>query len=173
MFYRKFLTSCFVSGADSLCGRLTEKINSNHNHKLVLAHMPLLMVCLEGLGKLAQKFPNIASTSIYCLRDFLITPSPILFKLHRQSNERGNKENLKVTGKSSLLFSCLPLKLVHIFVSTSFVVFFGLVALKNLDLIFCVFSLFVSSFSFQFQIISSWCIFSLADGSFLCISTEI
>nr|CAD7570756.1 unnamed protein product [Timema californicum] len=52
-------------GADSLCGRLTEKINSNHGHKLVLAHMPLLMVCLEGLGKLAQKFPNIASTSIY------------------------------------------------------------------------------------------------------------
>nr|CAD7260807.1 unnamed protein product [Timema shepardi] len=59
------------TGADSLCGRLTEKINSNHGHKLVLAHMPLLMVCLEGLGKLAQKFPNIASTSIYCLRDFL------------------------------------------------------------------------------------------------------
>jgi phosphatidylinositol 4-kinase len=58
--------------------------------------MPLLMVCLEGLGALAKKFPNIASTSIYCLRDFLITPSPILSKLHRQANEKGNKENLKV-----------------------------------------------------------------------------
>ncbi|KOB66893.1 putative Phosphatidylinositol 4-kinase alpha, partial [Operophtera brumata] len=62
------------TGADSLCGRLTEKINSNHNHKLILAHMPLLM----GLGKLATKFPPIANTSIYCLRDFLVTPSPIL-----------------------------------------------------------------------------------------------
>lgn len=61
--------------------------------------MPLLMVCLEGLGKLAQKFPNIASTSIYCLRDFLITPSPILFKLHRQTVDKNtNKENLKSTG---------------------------------------------------------------------------
>ncbi|KAJ8983343.1 hypothetical protein NQ317_003148 [Molorchus minor] len=59
--------------------------------------MPLLMVCLEGLGKLAQKFPNIASTSIYCLRDFLITPSPILSKLHRQANEKSNKDNLKIT----------------------------------------------------------------------------
>lgn len=48
--------------------------------------MPLLMVCLEGLGKLAAKFPNIASTCIYCLRDFLVTPSPILFKLHRQAS---------------------------------------------------------------------------------------
>ncbi|KAJ8972794.1 hypothetical protein NQ314_000030 [Rhamnusium bicolor] len=85
------------TGADSLCGRLTEKINSNHGYRLVLAHMPLLMVCLEGLGKLAQKFPNIASTSIYCLRDFLITPSPILSKLHRQANEKGNKENIKIT----------------------------------------------------------------------------
>ncbi|CAG2059865.1 unnamed protein product, partial [Timema podura] len=83
-------------GADSLCGRLTEKINSNHGHKLVLAHMPLLMVCLEGLGKLAQKFPNIASTSIYCLRDFLVTPSPILFKLHRQQTDK-ETHSLKIT----------------------------------------------------------------------------
>lgn len=60
--------------------------------------MPLLMVCLEGLGALAQKFPNIASTSIYCLRDFLITPSPILSKLHRQANDKGNKEKLKNIG---------------------------------------------------------------------------
>lgn len=84
------------TGADSLCTRLTEKINSNHGYRLVLAHMPLLMVCLEGLGKLAQKFPNIASNSIYCLRDFLITPSPILSKLHRQINEKG-KDNMKIT----------------------------------------------------------------------------
>lgn len=47
------------------------------------------MVCLEGLGKLAQKFPNIASTSIYYLRDFLVVPSPILLKLHRQQSEKG------------------------------------------------------------------------------------
>ncbi|KZC07783.1 Phosphatidylinositol 4-kinase alpha [Dufourea novaeangliae] len=78
-------------GADSLCGRLVEKINSNHGPKLVLAHMPLLMVCLEGLGKLAQKFPNIASTSIYYLRDFLVVPSPILLKLHRQQNGKGKE----------------------------------------------------------------------------------
>ncbi|CAB3245856.1 unnamed protein product [Arctia plantaginis] len=85
------------TGADSLCGRLTEKINSNHNHKLILAHMPLLMVCLEGLGKLATKFPSIANTSIYCLRDFLVTPSPILFKLHKLELEKSGKEHMKVT----------------------------------------------------------------------------
>ncbi|VVC98499.1 unnamed protein product, partial [Leptidea sinapis] len=78
-------------------GDETEKINSNHNHKLILAHMPLLMVCLEGLGKLATKFPTIANTSIYCLRDFLVTPSPILFKLHKLELERTGKEHMKVT----------------------------------------------------------------------------
>jgi len=62
--------------------------------------MPLLMVCLEGLGKLAQKFPNIASTSIYHLQDFLIAPSPILLKLHRQYSECSAKElQFKVLGK--------------------------------------------------------------------------
>lgn len=94
-------TDEIFSGADSLCSRLTEKINSNHGHRLVLAHMPLLMVCLEGLGKLAQKFPNISSTSISCLRDFLVTPSPILLKLHRQSNDvkKGTtKDNLLIAG---------------------------------------------------------------------------
>ncbi|XP_045467840.1 phosphatidylinositol 4-kinase alpha [Harmonia axyridis] len=92
------------TGADSLCGRLTEKINSNHGYRLVLAHMPLLMVCLEGLGKLAEKFPNIASTSIYCLRDFLITPSPILSKLHRQANEKSSKDNnIKITAQNGTL----------------------------------------------------------------------
>lgn len=103
-----------ISGADSLCGRLVEKINSNHGPKLVLAHMPLLMVCLEGLGKLAQKFPNIAhSTSIYCLRDFLIAPSPILLKLHRQQSECSVKEHqFKVLGK---LFSYLSVNCTIIF----------------------------------------------------------
>ncbi|CAH1104235.1 unnamed protein product [Psylliodes chrysocephalus] len=95
------------TGADSLCGRLTEKINSNHGYRLVIAHMPLLMVCLEGLGNLAQKFPNIASTSIYCLRDFLITPSPILSKLHRQANEKGVKE-LKITTQGNHLKAETP-----------------------------------------------------------------
>lgn len=85
-----------------------EKINSNHGPKLVLAHMPLLMVCLEGLGKLAQKFPNIASTSIYYLRDFLIAPSPILLKLYRQHSEYSMKEHqFKVLGKITYIINLI------------------------------------------------------------------
>ncbi|KAK3879548.1 hypothetical protein Pcinc_015884 [Petrolisthes cinctipes] len=75
------------SEAESLCNRLTEKANVPHGHRLVLAHMPLLLVCLEGLGKLANKFPSIAGTCINYLQDFLVSPSPILLKLHRQHSD--------------------------------------------------------------------------------------
>lgn len=33
--------------ADKLCGRLYQKLNSILGHKVVMDHMPLLMVCLE------------------------------------------------------------------------------------------------------------------------------
>ncbi|KAL1122935.1 hypothetical protein AAG570_003260 [Ranatra chinensis] len=94
------------TGADSLCGRLTEKINTGHNLKLVLAHMPLLMVCLEGLGKLAEKYPNIASTSIQCLKDFLVSPSPILFKLYRLHSEKTLTHDAQVCGQAGILCDC-------------------------------------------------------------------
>jgi len=75
--------------------------------------MPLLMVCLEGLGKLAQKFPNIASTSIYYLRDFLIAPSPILLKLYRQHSEYSMKEHqFKVLGKTALF--CFIINIINL-----------------------------------------------------------
>ena len=44
--------------------------------------MPLLLVGIEAFGKLAEKFPTIATTSVVpALNDFLLTPSPILLKL--------------------------------------------------------------------------------------------
>ena len=55
---------------------------------------------LQGLGKLAEKFPNIASTSVYCLRDFLVTPSRILLTLRQQCGyaDRDVMQRLKITG---------------------------------------------------------------------------
>ena len=75
----------------SLCNALTEKINSFPGHKLAISHYPLLVVCLNGLGELAQKFPNLAEDIIALLRDFLVNPSPILFKLGKQQLEMQNR----------------------------------------------------------------------------------
>ncbi|CAL1289574.1 unnamed protein product [Larinioides sclopetarius] len=90
-------------GADSLCVRLQEKIHSSHSAKIALAHMPLLMVCLEGLGQLAEKFPSIAHSCIDALRDFLVNPSPILLRLNRQSTDhhvRSANLSIMVTSES-------------------------------------------------------------------------
>lgn len=40
--------------ADKLCSRLYQKLNSILGHKIVMDHMPLLMVCLEVI-----KFINL------------------------------------------------------------------------------------------------------------------
>ncbi|XP_054723251.1 LOW QUALITY PROTEIN: phosphatidylinositol 4-kinase alpha-like, partial [Uloborus diversus] len=90
-------------GADALCSRLQEKIHSSHSAKIALAHMPLLMVCLEGLGQLAEKFPSISHSCIDALRDFLVNPSPILLRLNRQTMDhsvRSGNLSIMVTSEN-------------------------------------------------------------------------
>jgi len=53
----------------------------------------------QGLGKLSEKFPSIASTCIQCLRDFLVQPSPILSKLNKFHSEKQTPKGLTITGK--------------------------------------------------------------------------
>lgn len=72
--------------AESVLNRLADKIHSKDNNHLIMAHLPLLLVCLKALGQLAGKFTHLASNVIVCLRDFLVSPSPILLRLYHQSN---------------------------------------------------------------------------------------
>ncbi|XP_077996530.1 phosphatidylinositol 4-kinase alpha-like [Glandiceps talaboti] len=97
------------TGADGLISRLTEKLNSNMGTKQVLAHMPLMMCCLQGLGTVAEKFPILAQMCIHALEDFLVTPSPVLLKLHKQHNISSVGLGVKVTvgGKSATFISGL------------------------------------------------------------------
>jgi len=64
---------------------------------------------LQGLGKLAEKFPNIATNSIYSLRDFLVTPSRILLTLRQQCvyADRDAMQRLKITGIILFLQRCV------------------------------------------------------------------
>ena len=79
--------------ADSLCSTLTEKINAAYNSSVVSSHLPLLTVCLDGLGILGRKFSNLSDSCITSLTDFIINPSPILIKLYKQV-ELNNSANL-------------------------------------------------------------------------------
>ncbi|KAL8613206.1 hypothetical protein ACOMHN_043015 [Nucella lapillus] len=71
--------------AENLCLKLSEKISMNTERKMLLSHTPLILVALEALGKLAVKFPHLSSTMVASLRDFLVSPSPILSKLNKYS----------------------------------------------------------------------------------------
>lgn len=67
---------------------------------------------------MAQKFPNIAGTSISYLRDFLVDPSPILAKLHAQSLAQQKKEKemtpFKIVGKIYLRKKKLKIRNLHL-----------------------------------------------------------
>lgn len=47
----------------------------------------------QALGKLAVKFPNLANAMVASLRDFLVSPSPILSKLNKYSLSEGGTRN--------------------------------------------------------------------------------
>lgn len=80
--------------ADNLCGRISEKMNSSHGHRLVINHLPLFLASLNSLGYLCQKFPTISVSCISILRDFLISPSPILLKLFNQKQSEPSNNDL-------------------------------------------------------------------------------
>ena len=74
----------------------------NNTTKIIQAHMPLSLVCLDGLGSLAEKHPIMANSAITCLRDFLVNPSDILAHLHNSSVKLGaQKPHVFVTVTNS------------------------------------------------------------------------
>ena len=82
--------------------------------QVMLAHLPLTLVCLDGLGNLSEKHPVMAQQAVSCLRclplikisfsmvllhrDFLINPSDILTQLYSSGQKTAGLNHPEIKG---------------------------------------------------------------------------
>lgn len=88
--------------AEKLCIKCSEKFLLTLSLSETIIQAPLIASCIQVLARLALKFPKLAQTSVKHLADFLLDPSPILFKQYKYiADKLTTKNDLNQTGPKS------------------------------------------------------------------------
>lgn len=69
--------------AEKLCIKCSEKFLLTLTLSETIIQAPLIASCIQVLARLALKFPRLAHISVKHLADFLLDPSPILYKQYK------------------------------------------------------------------------------------------
>lgn len=76
------------SDAEKLCTKCSEKFSIHLGLSDTIIQAPLIASCIQVLGRLAMKYPNLSKISVRHLTDFLTEPSPILLKQYKHIIEK-------------------------------------------------------------------------------------
>ena len=123
--------------AEKLCNKCSEKFFLNLSLTETISQAPLIASCLQVLGRLALKYPNLSKISNRHLTDFLTVPSPILLKQYKHIIEKlntikttnngvnvgGNKSNATLQTSSSLRYSDRDMKNSYVYFFSNFKAF--------------------------------------------------
>nr|XP_039270122.1 phosphatidylinositol 4-kinase alpha-like [Styela clava] len=63
--------------------KMTDRLQTSESTRLFLAHVPLLLRCLEGLGDVVEASNQHFKQVIDTLREFFVNPAPVLIKLKK------------------------------------------------------------------------------------------
>lgn len=66
------------------------------------ANAGLLVVALDSAGKLTQRFAYLSKTTLDCLSEFLLSPSPTLAKLNRTIYHHGCSRRSNTSGSTKV-----------------------------------------------------------------------
>jgi hypothetical protein len=80
--------------AEKLCTKCSEKFFLNLSLTETISQAPLIASCVQILGRLAFKYPNLSKISVRHLTDFLTEPSPILLKQYKHIIDKSNQSKL-------------------------------------------------------------------------------
>lgn len=116
--------------AEKLCTKCSEKFFLNLSLTETISQAPLIASCIQVLGRLALKYPNLSKISNRHLTDFLTVPSPILLKQYKhiveklntlkpsnQANGGGARANAALQTSNSLRYSDKDVKNSYVWFS--------------------------------------------------------
>jgi hypothetical protein len=96
--------------AEKLCTKCSEKFFLNLSLTETISQSPLIASCIQVLGKLALRYPNLSKISVRYISDFLTEPSPLLYKQYKYIMDKLNSNTSQKSNYTNAAFNTIKAK---------------------------------------------------------------